>query len=249
MRIAILSDIHGNLTALEAVLADLRTTAPDEILFGGDLADSGSSPVEVVDRIRDLGWRCVFGNTDEMLVRPNTLEEFAAHSQAPAALWDAIREIAAATRITLGSERLGWLAQLPPRLSAGEDGNLGLVHAGPASAWRAPAIDATENDLVSTFETLDREVVAYGHTHLPGIRHLSVAVPRLVLNTGSVGLPYDGDPRASYLLLDENRPDDPAVIRRVEYQVARELERLAACGLPGAAWTAKMLRASAPAMP
>jgi predicted phosphodiesterase len=249
MRIAILSDIHGNLTALDAVLADLRTTAPDEILFGGDLADSGSSPVEVVDRIRDLGWRCVFGNTDEMLVRPNTLDEFAAQSQAPAALWDAIREIAAATRVALGSERLDWLAHLPPRISAGEEGSVGLVHAGPASAWRAPAIDAPENDLVSTFEFLDRQIVAYGHTHLPGIRRLSAAVPRLVLNTGSVGLPYDGDPRASYLLLDENQPNDPLTIRRVEYKIERELELLAACGLPGAAWTAKMLRTSAPAMP
>lgn len=62
MRIAIVSDIHGNLTALEAVLADLRQTSPDLILHGGDLADSGSSPVEIVDRIRDLGWQGVVGN-------------------------------------------------------------------------------------------------------------------------------------------------------------------------------------------
>ena len=70
MRIAIVSDIHGNRTAFEAVLADLRQTAPDLVLHGGDLADAGSSPVEIVDRIRDLGWQGVIGNTDEMLAMP-----------------------------------------------------------------------------------------------------------------------------------------------------------------------------------
>jgi len=78
MRIAVVSDIHGNLTAFEAVLADLRETSPDLILHGGDLADAGSSPVEIVDRIRDLGWPGVVGNTDEMLVSPQTLEDLAA---------------------------------------------------------------------------------------------------------------------------------------------------------------------------
>lgn len=83
MRIAILSDIHGNRTAFEAVLADMRQTSPDLILHGGDLADSGSSPAEIVDRIRDFGWQGVVGNTDEMLFRPASLEEFASKSSAP----------------------------------------------------------------------------------------------------------------------------------------------------------------------
>jgi 3',5'-cyclic AMP phosphodiesterase CpdA len=78
MRIAIVSDIHGNRTAFEAVLADLRQTAPDLILHGGDLADNGSSPVEIVDRIRTLGWQGVVGNTDEMLFDPESLARFAA---------------------------------------------------------------------------------------------------------------------------------------------------------------------------
>lgn len=77
MRIAIVSDIHGNLTAFEAVLADLKRTSPDLVLQGGDLADSGSAPEEIVDRIRALGWRGVLGNTDEMLARPETLDSFA----------------------------------------------------------------------------------------------------------------------------------------------------------------------------
>ena len=78
MRTAIVSDIHGNLTAFDSVLADLRFTAPDLILHGGDLADNGSSPVEIVDIIRSLGWQGVAGNTDEMLATPAAFEAFAA---------------------------------------------------------------------------------------------------------------------------------------------------------------------------
>jgi len=71
MRTAIVSDIHGNRTAFEAVLADLRQTSPDLILHGGDLADNGSSPVEILDCIRDLGWQGVVGNTDEICSIPS----------------------------------------------------------------------------------------------------------------------------------------------------------------------------------
>jgi 3',5'-cyclic AMP phosphodiesterase CpdA len=106
MRIAVVSDIHGNLTALEAVIADLRLTAPDRVVQGGDLADGGARPVEVVDRVRGLGWPGVVGNGDEMLFQPEALEAFAAESKAPAAMWDAVRANAAATRARLGEERL-----------------------------------------------------------------------------------------------------------------------------------------------
>src|SRR5215510_154548 len=102
MRIAIVSDIHGNRTAFEAVLEDLRQTSPDLILHGGDLADGGSSPVEIVDRIRDLGWPGVIGNTDEMLAMPETLEEFASRAPHLESIWGAVREMAAAARIALG---------------------------------------------------------------------------------------------------------------------------------------------------
>src|ERR1700733_12148786 len=98
MRVAVVSDIHGNLTAFEAVLADVRQCSPDLVLHGGDLADLGSSPVEIVDQIRSLGWPGVMGNTDEMLAQPDSLEEFARQSSAPPALWDMIRKIAYVTR-------------------------------------------------------------------------------------------------------------------------------------------------------
>jgi predicted phosphodiesterase len=67
MRIAIISDIHGNLTALEAVMADLRRQKPDMVFHGGDLATAGCNPAEVIDCIAEAGWAGVMGNTDEML--------------------------------------------------------------------------------------------------------------------------------------------------------------------------------------
>src|SRR3979411_1992032 len=97
MRLAIVSDIHGNRTAFEAVLADLRQTAPDLILHGGDLADAGASPVEIVDLIRDLGWQGVVGNTDEMLFMPESLQEFANKSPKLRPLFAVIEEMAAWT--------------------------------------------------------------------------------------------------------------------------------------------------------
>lgn len=241
MRVAILSDVHGNWTALDAVIEDLRAMGPDVVLHGGDLADGGSSPVEVVDCVRELGWRGVLGNTDEMLVRPAALEEFAGQSKAPEALWEGVRAIAAASRAALGEERLDWMRQLP--MVATLPG-IAVVHAQPGDCWRAAAADAPDGELDEIYASLGEPVVVYGHTHLPCVRRLSGAV-KVIANAGSVGLPYDGDPRASYVLLDDGEPS----IRRVEYAVERELGRLTGCGLPGAAWTAKMLRASAPMMP
>jgi putative phosphoesterase len=241
MRVAVVSDIHGNFTALNAVLNDIRQCSPDLVLHGGDLADSGSSPIEVVDQIRDLGWEGVMGNTDEMLVRPESLEAFASESPAPPALWERVRQIASATRSKLGTERLAWLRELP---KAKTESLFALVHATPDNCWLTPAAEASDAELETVYGSLGRPIVIFGHTHMPFVRMLSGQLKTLI-NTGSVGLPYDGDPRASYLLLDENTPS----IRRIEYNVAKELEALAACGLPGAEWTARMLRTSSPQMP
>ena len=239
MRIAIVSDIHGNRTAFEAVLADLRQTSPDLILHGGDLADGGASPVEIVDQIRDLGWQGVVGNTDEMLAIPESLEEFARQSSAPPSLWAAIREMAAATREALGEERLTWLRALP---RAQIHDPMALVHASPESRWRAPAPEASDAELESIYSPLGQRIAVYAHTHRPYIRSVSGMI---VANTGSVSLSYDGDRRAAYLLLDESEP----TIRRVQYNVDRELKALAACRLPHADWVAKILDSASPQMP
>jgi predicted phosphodiesterase len=239
MRIAIVSDIHGNRTAFDAVLADLRQTSPDLILHGGDLADGGASPAEIVDQIRELGWQGVVGNGEEALFRPESLEEFASQSSAPPSLWAAAREILAATREALGEERIAWLRALPLiRMHA----PMALVHASPESPWRAPGPEATDAELESVYAPLGRPIAIYGHIHRSYIRSVSGMT---VANTGSVSLSYDGDRRAAYLLLDESTP----LIRRVEYDLDKELKALSVRNLPHADWVAKILASACPQLP
>ena len=244
MRTAIISDIHGNLTAFDAVLADLRETSPDLVLHGGDLADAGSSPEEIVDRICALGWLGVAGNTDEMLFRPESLEEFAKHSSAPAPIWKAVSEIAAATRARLGDNRMAWLRKLPHILYAER---IALLHASPENLWLAPAHDATNTELKSAYGRLERPVVVYGHIHHPYFRTLQEGENQhfVIINSGSVGLSYDGDPRASYILVD----DLNVRIRRVEYDMEAEIRLRSSSGLPRAEWISRMLRSASPQIP
>ena len=208
MRIAIVSDIHGNRTALEAVLADLGQTSPDLILHGGDLPHGGASPAEIVDRIRELGWQGVVGNTDEMLFRPESLTEFASQLPQLQSLWAAIEEMARATREALGEERLAWLSALP-RVQI--HGSMALVHASPESLWRAPAPEASDAELESVYSPLGQPMAVYGHIHRAYIRNVpgSSGAEMTVANTGSVSLSYDGDRRAAYLLLDDFKPHHP----------------------------------------
>lgn len=232
MRVAIVSDIHGNLTAFEAVLADLGLTSPDLILHGGDLSDGGASPGAIVDRIRDLGWQGVQGNTDEMLWRPESLTEFASRAPQLKPLWSAIGEMASATRQALGEERLAWLSELP-RIRIHEP--LALVHATGESFWRAPMQTASDDELSNVYAPLGQPVAVYGHIHHPYVRvsgHMTVA------NSGSVGRPHDGDRRASYLVVDDGRPR----IRRVEYDVEREIKALRDCAFPHGDWIARIIQ-------
>jgi putative phosphoesterase len=239
MRIAVVSDIHGNLTAFEAVLADLRQTAPDVILHGGDLADSGSSATEIVDRIRDLGWQGVVGNTDEMLFDPEKLKQFAQKLQGLESLFKVIEEMATAARAALGEQRLAWLRDLP-RVQVGE--GMALVHGKPDDPWRAPAPEAGDEDLESTYQSLGQPVAVYAHIHRSYVRRTTRMT---VANTGSVSLSYDGDYRAAYLLLDNSSP----VIRRVDYDLAKEVALLRQSGLPHADWIARTLSSGSFQMP
>jgi putative phosphoesterase len=235
MRTAVVSDIHGNLTAFEAVLADLRLTSPDSILHGGDLSHGGSRPSEIIDRIRDLGWQGVLGNTDEMMFRPESLTEAAL----PPSFSAPIEEMASWTRESLGEERISWLRGLPRTQTSGP---MALVHASPESLWRSPTQQSSDQELERVYSPLRKPIIVYGHIHIPFIRSTSLLT---VVNSGSAGLPYDGDQRASYLLLDDKTP----TIRRVAYDTGKETRALNDSGLPHAAWVSKMLASAQPAMP
>src|SRR5229473_801786 len=233
MRVAIVSDIHGNRRAFQAVLADLRQVAPDLVLHGGDLAYGGTHPADIIDQIRALGWPGVRGNTDEMLWAPEGLAEFAAATPKFGPLLVLIRELIPPTLASIGEERLRWLEGLPHRYS-GE--GFSLVHASPGDLWRAPMPNASDEELQRTYAPLRAPMVVHGHIHRPYIRRLPGMT---VANTGSVSQSFDGDCRASYLVID----GEGIANRRVEYDVESEAANLLRSGLPHADWLARILLA------
>jgi putative phosphoesterase len=233
VRLAILSDVHGNLTALEAVVADLESVQPDLVVHGGDLALTGAQPAEVVELIRELAWPGVVGNTDEVLWRP---EELAVQEERMPKLHALLRDVFEAQAPfageLLGEERIAWLRGLPAEW---RHDDVLLLHAGPGDLWRAPMPHADDEELTETYGDLGAAVVIYGHIHRPYVRALAGLT---VCNSGSVGQPFDGDPRASYLVLEDGEP----AIRRVEYDVEREADVLLGSGYPGAERLVEMRR-------
>jgi hypothetical protein len=215
------------------VIADIEREAPDLVVCGGDLALMGARPAEVVDRVRELGWPGVVGNTDELLWRPE--ERQRQEERAPKLrplLKLLFEEYAPATLEALGDDRVAWLRELPPEHEAG---GVVVMHAAPGDLWRAPMPDAGDEELVATYGDRGAGHVVYGHIHRPYVRDagaLSVA------NSGSVGLPWDGDPRAAYLLTDGERTR----VVRVDYDVEREAELLRRSGHPDAERLAEMRR-------
>lgn len=233
MRIAILSDIHGNLTALDAVMADLRQQKPDVIYHGGDLPYGGSNPAEVIDCIAQEGWKGVLGNTDEMLWDASARPTLEASAPQLKSLFHALFDLCGpATTQMIGPKRLTWLRTLPAELRLE---NLVLMHASSGNLWRAPMDTADDAELENTYKQLNAEIVVYCHIHRPFIRRIGSMT---VCNTGSVGSPYDGDPRASYLMIDDGQP----AIRRVAYDVKKEIGRLLASDYPYKEWIAEMRR-------
>lgn len=233
MRVAIISDVHGNRRAFEAVLADLQQAAPDVVLHGGDLAYGGAHPAEIIDHVRSLGWAGVRGNTDEMLWDPKSLTEFAVKAPKIAPLLARIQEMIPQTVASIGEERLRWLEGFPYEYS-GE--GFCLVHASPNDLWRAPMLNASDDELQSTYASLGAQIVVYGHIHCSYVRRLQGMT---VANAGSISQSYDGDRRASYLVID----GEEIGIRRVEYNVESEAEDVLHSGLPHAEWLARILLA------
>ncbi|HEY1529141.1 MAG TPA: metallophosphoesterase family protein [Candidatus Angelobacter sp.] len=234
MRIAIISDIHGNLTALDAVLADLRQQKPDVVYHGGDLPYGGCNPAEVIDCIVQEGWKGVLGNTDEMLW--DSCARVGLEASAPPKLKPLFKVLfdlcGPATTQMIGQSRLTWLRSLPAELRYE---NLVLMHASPDNLWRAPMDTAEDTELATVYEPLNGKIIVYGHIHRPFIRKVGAMT---ICNTGSVGAPYDGDARASYLMVDDGQP----AIRRVEYDVEKEVGRLLASDYPYKEWIAEMRR-------
>jgi predicted phosphodiesterase len=240
VRIALLSDIHGNLPALDAVLADIRSQGPfDQIVVAGDLAWAGPWPAEVVDRVRDLGAAVIQGNTDAFFAyRPDDPPEDKQESRfGPLQAWLADQ---------LGAERVAYLLKLPfsHRISAGPGCDLLVVHANPRDLDRAidPRLAETDLDeLLGPPEHCDWQALAFGHVHVPYARSWH---GRLLVDVASAGLPLDGDRRAAYAIITSDGTAWQAEHRRVFYEVPWVVRQMQTGGLPrGKHFADRLLRA------
>ncbi|TET50264.1 MAG: metallophosphoesterase [Anaerolineales bacterium] len=248
-RLAVLSDIHGNLRALEAVLADLEAQgAPDAYWVLGDLAAFCPWPAATIARLRELrNVSFVQGNTDRYVVsgrRP----------------WVPIRSEAdwsrVAERLALRDANFRWtverlsfadyefLRDLPDRLETDVPscGRLVAVHANGVDDETFIDPDAGDDDVRSFFSGLDASLVLYGHTHLPVDR--TVDGMRIV-NPGSVGIPFDGDRRTAYAVLEFGDRECRIEQRRVEYDVEEVIAEIARVEHPAREWIARRLRSGA----
>jgi predicted phosphodiesterase len=205
----------------------------ERLVHAGDLALLGARPAQVVDRVRELGWPGVVGNADELLWRPGERERQLRAAPRLAALLSVMFDrYAPATKDLLGENRLRLLRGLPAEYRH-EDAL--VLHAAPGNLWRAPMPDADDRELMATYGGLRTRLVVYGHIHRPFVRRVGGLT---VANAGSVGMPWDGDPRAAYLIVTGDRVE----IVRVRYDVERELRVLQASGYPDARRIAAMLR-------
>jgi predicted phosphodiesterase len=232
MRIALLSDVHGNLPAFEAVLADVDACTPDEIWCLGDLVGYGAAPDACVALARERCDLCLAGNHDLVVTGDIDIEEFS-RPAAEAARW---------TRKVIASEALGFLRSLEPV----EDGReIGLWHASPRdpvweyvlSGWQAEeCLDATEarvgaigHSHVALWFRRDPEGEVQGAMAEAGLK-LDLRDGRWLLNPGGVGQPRDNDPRAAWLLLDTG--EWSAQWRRVDYPIDVAAAAIEEAGLP-----------------
>ena len=202
MRDAVLFDVHGNIDALEAVLADAAAAGCDGLAVGGDLAYLGPAPAECVDRIRGFDGRVVAirGNTDRMI----------ANGDDEIAEWAADR---------LGEERVAWLGGLQPQRVLGEHDAL-LVHAVPGDDERRLEPDTPDATAEMLVGAPGHATLLCGHVHVQYTRRVGTVE---VVNPGSVGFPFDGNPAAAWAVID----DGVIELRRTAYDVERALARLA----------------------
>jgi len=219
------SDIHGNVVALEAVLAEIRRqAAPDALFVAGDLVLLGPRPAEALALLRSLdGARFVKGNTDQYLIDDADDEQ----------------EVAFARR-QLSEDDITFVRDLPfeQRLEVAPGHELLVVHANPRDLEGQMRPDSSDEMLRPMLLGITSEVVAFGHYHVPFVRRLD---DWTLIDVASVGMPSDGDQRAVYAVLDWELGGWQIEHRRVAFDIQAVARDYTAVGFPGAAQAARRL--------
>ena len=217
-RIAVLADVHGNVPALEAVIEDVTSQQPDEVLVGGDLVGRGPCGKQVVRRINEMGWRSVRGNHEDYLLAFR--QERVKGHWLTAPEWSAARWMAA----ELDDAAVRSIESLPLTLSSHLAPELRLVHGTPRSNSEGIGPWTSRRQMEAHFSAVPEPVLVCGHTHRP----LECRLPDgIVVNVGAVGLPFNRDRRAQYALFQFGSDETEVEFRRVEYdldQTVRDYE-------------------------
>jgi len=237
MRVAIISDIHGNLPALEVVLADLAAQPNIERIYClGDLVGYAPFPNEVVERIRNADIPTIIGNYDDGTGFDRDDCGCVYAERVAQALGD---QSFAWAKAHVTEENKAFLRTLPREIRLTLDGvRLLLVHGSPRRINEYLYEDRPDASFQHLAVTSDADAIFFGHTHIPYTRQVGDV---LFVNVGSVGKPKDGDPRACYVVADVNDGKLDVHFRRVVYPVERVAEAIQQSDLPDA--FADMLKA------
>ncbi len=237
MRLAIISDIHGNLTALEAALADIRAERPDQIIFLGDIADRGPQPHEVVQCVQALNCPAVMGNTDDLLIHPPSAIELNQQTEVP--FWGMVQWC----RAQLSDDDLAFMRSFQATLTIPLDAGRTLLcyHGSPRSHMDRIWASTPDDDLKEMLGQTTAPIMIGGHTHLPLFRRLH---EQIILNPGSIGLAFTPTPdgrelnnnRAEYLLLTAERGRLSVEFRQVVYALDHYMQTVQISGMPRQDW-------------
>jgi putative phosphoesterase len=226
MRIAIFSDIHGNLPALEAVLADIAGEKPDARYCLGDLVGYASFPNEVTERIQKEEIPTVMGNYDDGVGYDRDECGCAYREERERQLGD---QSLAWTRSHTTPDNKAFLRGLVPQIRFEDQGKrVLLVHGSPRKMNEYLFEDRALSSFQRLAATSEADVIVFGHTHRPYVKEVDNVV---FINVGSVGKPKDGDWRACYVVLDPREPRE-VQFRRVEYDVGRAADAIRDSELP-----------------
>jgi putative phosphoesterase len=240
VRIAVLSDIHGNLPALTAVRKAIDAARPDYVAICGDLVFNGPDPAGTLALVKELERAGAFitcGNTDLAVADGDYAAAFPWFPDGPP---ESYRVAAEWARDQIGDDGVDYLRRLPSerRLRVGDDLVL-FCHASPGSLTDGLGADL---DAVVTMERVsgtDARVIACGHTHIPEVREVGW---RTIVNDGSAGYVFDGDPTASWALIEIEDAAVKAEIHRTSYDVMEAANAVSARGLPGDVYRAATIR-------
>ena len=239
MRIALLGDVHGNVAALDAALAEIEAARPDAIAITGDLVMNGPRPADVLARVRALdaaGAFVVQGNTDIAVADFDFSAAFPWLDEVPAAH----RAVAEWTHDQLADDDLAYLRRLPAERRIRVDDLLVLVcHASPGSQTDGLPVDLDPSVTIQRITRTDARVIACGHTHVAEVRDFG---RRLIVNPGSCGYAFDGDAGAAWALLTVDGDDLTAELRRTAYDPVPTADEISARGLPGDVYRAATIR-------